>query len=218
MKRFLRYSFLLLILIFTSLQASWNATIKGGLPVSLSICDHDLSQEKVVFKTSFRTAYQGTEIENMVQKKHGSLDHFLDVAFEDDETDFLAKKSATLFISAKNQNGEVIGFVSFDKHQASDSDLANVYVRSLAILPQYQHKNLGAILMYSFLNIWPDYHCVKLVTRRLNASAVGFYTKMGFKDYGYVHEGFDPSVYVGFTRLFDDAFARTMLGLYTYVN
>jgi ribosomal protein S18 acetylase RimI-like enzyme len=214
MKHLFRLLLLLCVFIFCSLNASWRIVVKGGLPVILSVCEGDLTKEKAVIKASFTAAYQGTEIARIVQEKHGNLARFLDVAFEAEEIDFFSKKSDTFFVSAKKDDGEVIGFVAFDKNSDIEGESFYVYVRQLAVHSKYQHNNLGLFLIFSFLNIWPDCRFVKLLTRRLNSIAVGFYKRLGFRECEYVREGYDPGVYVGLEYAFDSTVAGTIYECY----
>lgn len=217
MKRGLTFLFLCLMLVTFSVSAApWCATCSDGSKVILSECNDTLVREKAVFKAAFTNAYHGTTIETMVQKKHGSLDHFLDVAFEDEENDFKDQKPDTLFVSAKNADGVVIGFVAFDLCKAIESKSSYVYVRQLAVHPEYQHKNLGFALTYAFLTKWSECRCVKLLTRKLNTSAVGFYMRLGFVESGYSHAGYDSSIYVGLEKVFNDDFALRILKLYMH--
>lgn len=201
----------LAILIFSPLRADWVVTCSDDSIVTLSICKDNLDREKQVFHRSFKKEYGGTEIEDMVIKKHGSLSNFLDAAFVDEEEDFKNEKENSLFVVAKNLDGEVVGFVAFDKHGT------RAYERQLAVDPNYQRKGIGTFLSFVFLMVWPDCSFSDLVSRMLNFGGIKFYQRIGFRFSDYVHEGLDPSVYVGLERVFSEDQKREIKDWYTEV-
>jgi len=204
--------FLFIICTFYQLSADWKVACKDGSDVTLSVCKGNLDNERKIFNKAFTHAYQGTEIEQMILKKYDSLARFLTAAFEDEQNDFDSCKPETLFISAKNQRGDVIGFAAFDKN----TDY--VYVRQLAIDPDFQMLGLGKLLTFSFLNMWKDCGWVKLLTRRLNYIAVGFYTRLGFTESAFTHGSYDPAVYIGMDCHMDSGITESLLKKYTLIS
>jgi ribosomal protein S18 acetylase RimI-like enzyme len=162
MKLLTRWFLLLVLCVFYTTNTAWKVRCKDGSIVVVSVCKENLEKECNVFNKSFMHAYQDTEIELMILKKYKNLSSFLNEVFEDEKTDFNFRRPYTLFISAKDLQGRVIGFASFDKK----SD--HIYIRNLAIDPRFQKLGLGSLLMYSFVNIWKNVARVILCTRRLN--------------------------------------------------
>lgn len=128
------------------------------------------------------------------------------------KNDFKSNKKDTLFISAKNKSGEVIGFVAFDNNQD------HVYIRQLAVTPEMQKSGIGKTLTWSFLNVWKKCTCVKFVTRKLNEGAIKFYKKLGFDFSKYTHGSYDLDVYTGMERKLDKDFIELMLKKYEKIS
>lgn len=96
------------------------------------------------------------------------------------------------------QNKRVIGFACFQKEPLEDKA---VYVRLLAIHPDFQGKGIGKLLLFSVKtdkDLYPDTQALFLITRFKNEKAIGFYKKQGFIQSSYIHEEYDKTKYVGF--------------------
>jgi ribosomal protein S18 acetylase RimI-like enzyme len=197
--------------IFGQLHADWLVTGKDGSQITLSICKDNLDKEREVFNKSFTQAYKGTDIEKMVLEQYKTLEDFLSLIFDGEDKDFRDHKKDTLFISAKNNDGNIIGYVAFDKNPD------HVYIRPLAVDPEFQHSGIGYWLMWSFLNTWKDCTSVKLETRKLNFRAIAFYKKLGF-DFSQTHGPHDPNVYVELERTIDQSFITSMVKKYERIN
>ena len=208
-----------ILLLFCSAQAmTWRATCKDGSKVFLSECKDNLDTEKAVFKAAFGHAYQGTEIEQIISEKHGSLEHFLDIDFARMQRAFEAHKPNIFFVRAKNEQDEVVGLVSYEKQCDPQTKKDFVYIRKLAVSPNHQAKGIGGLLMYSFLYVCPEVRIVKLMTGRLNLHALMVYHALGLKESEYVHEGVDPQVVVGLEQALDDDFVVAKLRQYECVD
>lgn len=211
MNLFIR-SFLFSTLCMCSLMsADWQVTLKDGSRIILSFCKNNLDREREVFNRSFTTAYKNTEIETAILEKYKTLQDFLDAIFEDEDKDFKNNKPGTLFIKAQNEQGKIIGYVAFDKNAD------HVYVRPLAVDPEFQHSGIGYWLMWSFLNIWQDCTRIKLDTRKLNFRAIAFYKKLGF-DVSTTHGLYNPEVYVQMERSLDKEFITSMVKKYEQIH
>lgn len=72
----------------------------------------------------------------------------------------------------------------------------NLYVRELAVLPEYQRQGIGKNLSFGPVRD-NSIERVSILTRRANTTAVAFYKALGFKETDYGHEGYDLVRYVG---------------------
>lgn len=204
MQKFMYLTFVVFFLICGNLQADWLINCKGK-QIKLFSPNGKLNAEKKVFIDSFSEAYKDIPLDVL---KVESLPKFLNAAFEDEENDFASKKANSLFISAKDENARVVGFVSFD----NNSD--HVYIRNLAVDPEFQGCGLGKALVFCVLNEFKNCRCLKLMTRRANSRARLFYTKIGFIESAYIHQGIPPERYIGYEYSFDDSFVDQILSKY----
>jgi GNAT superfamily N-acetyltransferase len=213
----MKFSFKLVVLAIALLASNlnaackWDVLLKDGSHATLSICQDNLDAEKAVFNKAFTDAYSGTPIEPMILKKHPTLNAFLAAAFEDEEADFKAQKRDALFVNAKDANGNVLGCVAFDKKENN-----TVYVRQLAVAPEFKGKGLGSLLMYTFLKVWPETYHVGLLTRKLNNMARAFYIALGYTECSATEicTKLDPTVYTGYQRSLSRDFIRQTIKNY----
>ena len=204
MKKFFCLFFVALFLISSSLQADWLVDCNGQ-QVILSISKDNLIKEKELFIETFSEAYKNIPL-NVLGVD--SLDNFLNAAFEDEEIDFARKKANTLFITAKDKSGKVVGFASFDRN----SD--HIYSRQGAVHPSLSRSGLGKNLLFSVLNVFKDCYYLKLVARRVNNVSKNFCSKLGFVESSYIHEGLSPEKYIGYELEFDGEFVAKTLSKY----
>lgn len=204
MQKFMYLTFVVFFLICANVQADWLVNCKGR-QITLFTPNGNLNAEKKVFIDSFSEAYKNIPLDVL---KVESLPKFLNAAFEEEENDFASKKANTVFISAKNENAKVVGFVSF----ANNSD--HVYIRSLAVDPEFRGCGLGKALVFCVLNVFKNCRCLKLMTRKVNSLARCFYTKIGFSESAYIHQGITPERYIGYEYSFDDSFVDQVLSKY----
>jgi len=123
------------------------------------------------------------------------LEAYLRGIFACEYEDF--KKSGKYFFTAKIDN-RIIGFISFE----STNNENEVYISILAVDTSVQKQGIGTKLMNMVLEQLPNTKKIVLITRRLNKKSCNFYTKLGFKQSDFIHEGFSPEVYVGFEKEF----------------
>ncbi|KKR96749.1 MAG: D-alanyl-D-alanine dipeptidase [candidate division TM6 bacterium GW2011_GWE2_41_16] len=208
MKLSIAPSILCLLCFFCQTYADWQVTCNDETRIILAVCKENLDKEQTVFNKTFTKAYQGTEIEQMILKQYPSLASFLTAAFENVQNDFNSHKPDTFFISAKKQNGDVVGFAAFYKKPE------RVYLWQLAVDPEYQHLGIGQFLMYAFLNNWKDCYNITLATRRLNTHAIDFYKKHGFNTSNFVGDHLDPAVYIGMEQNINPEFIASITQKY----
>ena len=207
MKKFMCTSLIVFFLICGTLQADWLVNCNGR-QIKLFLPKITLSAEKKVFIDAFSEAYKDIPLDVL---KVENLQQFLNAAFEDEENDFASKQANTLFISAKDEKDRVVGFVSFD----NNSD--HVYIRSLSVDPEFQGYGLGKALVFCFSNVFKNCRRLKLVTRKANSCARLFYTKIGFIESAYIHQGLSPERYIGYEYSFDDSFVEQISSKYEVV-
>lgn len=65
----------------------------------------------------------------------------------------------------------------------------DVEIKTMAVLPQYQRKAIGRMMMKKLLQLTKG-KCLNLVTHPQNSQAIIFYLKSGFEIYGRVDNYF----------------------------
>lgn len=210
-------SFLILFFIiftYSQLRADWIVTSKSGDRIRLAFPKENLDEEKGVFIRSFTSAYKDNQtiindIKNILKI---DLSTSLDTSFKKEENDFISNKSDVVFITAKNEEGQTLGFVSFDREKNG------IYIRRLAIDPEFSGKGLGKLLVFSILNIWDKSTKIQLVTRRANTNALNFYKKIGFDLSNFEHPGVDPKIYCGLELSLSSIDIKTILNNYQQIE
>jgi ribosomal protein S18 acetylase RimI-like enzyme len=186
----------------------FSASIKASNIINFGAIDYvesgNLENEKKVFKMAFTECYKDIPLHDLgigqPTSRHKTLDQFLQAAFEDEERDLAGKKSNTYFLHATTEQGQIIGYASFDVEEKEDGKQA--YIRHLAVDPSFERQGIGARLVYFILDENPSLTRIYLVTRRVNNKAILFYQKLSFKKSNDIHGDLDPTRYVGYEKVF----------------
>ena len=155
------------------------------------ISDSDLKREEEIFVSSFLEGYK--DFPEAKSKTKQNRKEGLKNAFEKERIEFKKSNGKILLVSAK-KNSEVVGFALFNKTE----NKGEIYIRQLAVAPEYWKQGIGKQLVFSINKKINGIKKYVLVTRRINIGAKNFYTKLGFKESEYEHEGLDPKQYVGY--------------------
>jgi len=165
---------------------------KNEVPIALQwISDSNLGQEEEVFVSSFLEAYKNFSEEQL--KINKSKKEWLKNGFKAEQDEF-EKENGKVFIVSAKKNSKVVGFASFNETESK----GEVYIRQLAVAPEYWKQGIGKKLVFSINKKISNIKKYVLVTRRCNFGAKNFYTNLGFKEFEYQHEGLDPKQYVGY--------------------
>lgn len=136
-----------------------------------------------VYLNAFRKLYGELKVEKTEEHFREVMKHELELAAE--------HKDYIHWLLAKKE-GQIVGLAiyEFDKYPA-------LYVRELAVLPEYQNQGIGTQLTYAPLRQDSKIEKISIVTRHVNKSAVGFYKAIGFLPSSYMHPEYDPAKYCG---------------------
>ncbi len=148
-----------------------------------------LEEERQVFLKAFKKIYQPLTKEEL---PIDNLDVFLNNAFDCEVEDLSSKTTKVHFVSAV-KNGKVVGFASFNL-EGNDA----IYIRQMSVDPDYWKLGIGKALISKGREVLPQARKYVLMTRIVNATAIGFYKALGFKQTTYLHDGIDPKRYVGY--------------------
>jgi|GEM_PF-2787615 ribosomal protein S18 acetylase RimI-like enzyme len=187
-KFFLFFLFLILSNCIRAQEVAFERVVSG-----------DLSEGKRVFVEAFWKTTEG-------YSEGASLDEFItdvvDKTWEDWKSleQLFQKKDPNAFFIYAKQNGKVVGFALFTK--TDNKDLKEVYIDQMAINSSEQRSGIGSALIDYFIKtLMPEVERIVLITRRTNVNALAFYVKNNFRECGYMHEGYDSTVYVGYERV-----------------
>ena len=154
------------------------------------ITQGDLAAERELFIKSFAQAYKDFTEQDL--EISCTKDEFLENSFKDDRE--ALKNGEDVYVVSIKEGDKVVGFASFD----GINDVGEVYIRLLAVDPDYWYQGIGKQLVFAINQKISGIKKYVLVTRRINEMARKFYFKLGFKESDYIHEGLDPKKYVGY--------------------
>lgn len=186
-KSFLLTTITLQTLIFSSLFGAINS-FTFSPPRSRA----DLEQAEQVFVAAFKLAYEPLTREELPVRDR--LDEFLHSAFADEYDRFEKHDQNEIIIVARGHDEEIVGYISFSPTEEEGT----YYINQLAVAPTKGRRGLGKALVFHILEYRPTLKKLVLVTRRANRVAKDFYSKIGFTESSYTHEGLDPVRYVGY--------------------
>jgi ribosomal protein S18 acetylase RimI-like enzyme len=149
----------------------------------------ELEKARTAFLKAFSNIYKDIPLEVLRIK---NMNDFLNEAFNDEIADMHNSKQKVYYVLAKVDN-KVIGFASFNETEKK----GEVYIRQLAVDPEFARKGTGSKLVFSIKEQVPHMNRFVLVTRKVNQCAQQFYKKIGFKVSDYIHEGLSPERYMG---------------------
>jgi len=153
-----------------------------------------VEQDRDVFVHSFLGYYSGLRDQNLDEGTlPEDIETFLNDAFDDEENDFLNDGFRALRIIIDDVQ---VGYASIDINQENNE----IYLRQVGVLPNYQRKGLGSEVLDHLLEELPDTRKINLVTRRINRVSQDFAKKNGFVESEFLHEHYDPNIYIAFSR------------------
>ncbi len=136
-----------------------------------------------VYLAAFRTLYTELGVENRESHFRETMKHELElVEAHPNEIHWL--------LALKDE--KVVGISIVELFTYPD-----LYVRELAVLPEYQMRGIGKALTFAPLKDLPDLRKISIVTRKINVPAITFYTVLGFTVSDFTHSGYDPNRYIG---------------------
>ena len=156
---------------------------KNEDPVTLQwISDSDLKLEEEVFVRSFLEVYKDFSEEQLQIKR--SKEEWLKIGFQKERDAFKKEDGKVLLVSAK-KNSKVVGCALFEETE----NKGEVYIRELAVAPEYWQQGIGKKLVFSISEKISGIKKYVIVTRRCNARAKNFYAKLGFKNFNLSMKG-----------------------------
>jgi len=120
------------------------------------------------------------------------LEKFLHEVFDDEVIDVNDVKKEIYTVSA-SINGKVVGFAACNPTEVP----GQIYLRQLAVSPEYWRMGIGKKLLYSFFRVLPNTKHLILAVRRLNTCARDFYSALNFSECDYMYEKLVAEKYVG---------------------
>ncbi len=106
------------------------------------------------------------------------------------------------WLIAKNDD-KMIGLAIFELFE-----YPNVYIRELAVLPEYQRQGIGRQLTFAILKDNSDIRKISIITRNINKPSIEFYSTLGFHPSDFCHAEYDPKKYFGMELPFREAKAH----------
>lgn len=184
---------LLIVFLLSSFSFIFSGAVqRSEAPITLQwTSDSDWAREEEVFVRSFLEAYKNFS-EEQLEITQGK-EEWLRSGFKEERDEFKKGDGKVFLVSAK-KNSKVVGFASFNETE----NKGEVYIRQLAVDPKYRKQGIGKKLVFSINKKIDGIQKYVFVTRRINIDAKNFYTKLGFKECEYDHEGLDPKKYVGY--------------------
>lgn len=85
-------------------------------------------------------------------------------------------KSESISFYLIEQEGEVLGFISFETRSEQEG-----FINKFYILPEVSNQGLGKWAFYELLKHYPEIQEIRLQVNRLNFKPINFYFSLGFK-------------------------------------
>lgn len=171
--------------------------------VKLALEDKELFiQAEEIYKKTFFEVYKDYTAEQMyLENKPDFFKIRIQDAFEQEEKDFYARKSNSIFLVGVDVvSNKVIAFASYDVNGALNG--SKIYIRQLVIDSSYNRCGLGTALIFDTIEIIaPNYPVeITVCTRSINQPAIAFYHSLNFKDVPIkdVHSEFPEYIFCGF--------------------
>ena len=193
----MKYNFLIASFIISCGFSSYSfdhvkLSTKMGTVDCIRIVRGDLKDEQALFVKTFAAAYADIPLQTLGITDKSS---FLASAFSGEVEDLHAGKPVAIF-SAKI-NDTVVGYISFEQTPEGKT----VYIRQLAVDPEFKGQGIGKSLVLLCQKYYPDAEKIILATRRVNQEARGFYTALGFNETTETPHGLNPERYVGYEQV-----------------
>jgi len=152
----------------------------------------DRDSFKRIMVESFYHCYK--DLTKDVLKVNSDLKEWLSQHFSDEFIDGLKNPESPFRLLAAKVDRIPAGYAIFDVSRYPDL----VYISELSVDPAFQRRGIGKQLVFSILKPLPQTVRLVLITRKANFQACAFYPSIGFKYSDYIHEGYDPELYIGF--------------------
>jgi ribosomal protein S18 acetylase RimI-like enzyme len=136
-----------------------------------------------VYLQAFRKLYTELNVE-------GREEHFAGVMKEELKLAKENPKNIHWLIAYKD--GKPIGLGIYEMFAYPD-----LYIREMAVMPEYQRMGIGKVLAFAPLKDLPDLRKILIVTRRINKPAISFYEAIGFAHSDFCHATYNPERYLG---------------------
>jgi ribosomal protein S18 acetylase RimI-like enzyme len=179
--------YLLIAICFVSLNSfGYAAEFKNFTSNGVEyVWDEEESYEAglAVYLAAFRKLYAELQVEKSEEHFKEAMKHEMELAH--DHSDYIH------WVIAKKE-GQIIGVGMFEF-----LNYPEVYVREIAVLPEFQRQGIGTQLTFAPLRSDSDIQKITLVTRHVNKPAVEFYKALGFDLSAYMHPEYDPAKYCG---------------------
>lgn len=136
-----------------------------------------------VYLEAFRTLYTALNVENRESHFQETMKHELELVKAH-------PKEIHWLVAMKGDRS--VGLSIYEFYTYPD-----IYVREVAVLPEYQRKGIGRELTFAPLRDLSDVRKVAIVTRKVNKPAIAFYESLGFHTSDFSHSEYDPHKYIG---------------------
>lgn len=180
---------LLLLVVF---QTAWGVNLQDHQTGNTTyewdqLADFDAASE--LFMKSFLAAYAPIPLESIgVESKEAFLREVID-----DEMELFFQDPTVHWLTAK-EDGKIIGLLIVDLSRYPEE----VYGRQMAIHPDYLRHSVGTEMAKVARANLPNAKRIVAITRVFNTTSMAFFESLGFKRCTYMHEGYDPTRYVGY--------------------
>ncbi|WP_316359370.1 GNAT family N-acetyltransferase [Candidatus Neptunichlamydia sp. REUL1] len=146
-----------------------------------------------LFIQSFKYAY-----DSFIPGELGleSVETFLQGVIADEQELWNNERESIHWLIIKNTE-EVIGLLILEL-----KEFPKVYVRQMAISPNYMRLGIGRMAANIVLKNLPGVERIVAVTRVLNKTSQCFLEELGFIPTEDIHDGFDSNKYVGYELIF----------------
>jgi ribosomal protein S18 acetylase RimI-like enzyme len=96
-----------------------------------------------------------------------------------------------------HRDTQLLGFCTFE----IDPPNRSLYICQIAVAVGFQRQGIGTAILNHVRELTPSDCELNVITRRKNDPSLGLLNKLGFQPSDYMHPGYDPSVYVGYSIL-----------------
>ncbi|MCB1083036.1 MAG: GNAT family N-acetyltransferase [Simkania sp.] len=180
------------LLLLLAFQVAWGVNLQDHQEGNISYeWNHlpDFEAARELFIKSFLVAYGPVPLEKIgVENK----ETFLEEAIDEELLLFFQGEPVHWLIA--KEEGKVIGLLILDLTHYPEE----VYGRQMAIHPDYLRHSIGTgMAKVAHANL-PESRRIVAITRVFNTASMTFFESLGFKRCTYMHEGYDPSRYVGY--------------------
>ena len=98
-------------------------------------------------------------------------------------------------LTVAREGDKIVGFVGFKITEKE----REIYISQLAVAPEFWKRGIGSHLVFSVFDQFEDAESLVVIPRKINSVARKFYKKLGFVESSYMHPGYNPERYIGYT-------------------